>query len=145
MFALFNLNKQFIGLAPDIPSTAKLLKKEIPKEQSDPKIWRWEGDYDNGKMIKILSDEQIEEFDLEEQLFEEIYIKYPPGIQLINIIKQLHKITPIDNMDKDFALMAQSVFSAVENYEKRFKYLDSLNKITSKNETVSKFKQIFGE
>lgn len=145
MFALFNLNKQFIGLSPDVPSSAQVLKKEIPIEQSDPRIWKWEGDYDNGKMIKIFSDERIEEFDLEGQLFEEIDLKYPLGIQLINITKQLHRITPIENMDRDFALMAQTILAAVEKYKQKLKYLESLNKLTTKNESIKKFREVFGK
>jgi hypothetical protein len=145
MHALFNKNKQFIGYSPDIPPSSSLLRKEIPPNQTDFTIWSWVGDYDTGKMVSIAEKGYPqEEIDIEQQLFEEINLKYPLGMQLIYIIKQLQKTTPIENMDKDFAQMAQTVLSAVEKYQQKIKYLQSTNSLVNKNETVKKFREVFG-
>jgi hypothetical protein len=145
MYALFNENKQFVGYSPDIPPSSTLLKKEIPKDQTDFSIWSWVGDYDNGRMVSIAENGYPqEEIDLEQQLFEEIYLKYPLGMQLIHIIKQLEKTTPIEKMDKDFALMAQTIQLAVDKYQQKLKYLKATNSLLNKHESVKKFREVFG-
>ena len=145
MYALFNQNKQFIGYSLDIPPTSTLLKKEIPEEQTDFSVWSWIGDYDNGRMVSIAENGYPqEEIDLEQQLFEEIYLKYPLGMQLIYIIKQLGKTTPSEKMDKDFAIMAQTIQLAVDKYQQKLKYLKSTNSLLDKNESIKKFREVFG-
>jgi hypothetical protein len=146
MFALFNENKQFVGYSPDIPPTSTLLKKEIPNDQTDFTVWSWVGDYDSGRMMSISEQGYPqEEIDLEYELFEEINLKYPLGMQLIYIIKQLQKTTPIEKMDKDFALMAQTMQLAVEKYQQKIKYFSSANSLLNKNESIKRFREVFGQ
>jgi hypothetical protein len=145
MLALFNKDKQFIGYSPDIPPSSTLLTREISPEQRDLTVWSWVGDYDTGQMVSIADQGYPqEEIDLEYQLAEEINLKYPIPVQLINIINQLQKITPIENMDKDFALMAQTIQTAVEKYQQKLKYLQSTNALTTKDESIKKFRAAFG-
>ena len=91
MYALFNENKQFVGYSPDIPPSSTLLKKEIPEDQTDFSIWSWIGDYDNGRMVSIAENGYPqEEIDLEQQLFEEIYLKWPIfWVEIIFIINYI--------------------------------------------------------
>jgi hypothetical protein len=69
-----------LGYSPDIPENSNILKKEIPEEQSDVTLWRWEGNYDNGKMVSIDIGYPVEEIELERQLFEYIGKEYPINV-----------------------------------------------------------------
>lgn len=145
MFALFNKDKTFIGYSNDIPDTSTVLKKEIPKEQSDIMLWRWEGDYENGRMVSVDIGYPIEEIELEKELFSFIDKNYPPQIQMLNIIKQLRKIVQNNEniQDDNFVDMSDYILNAVDKYDKRVNYYRNYAKLISKNESEIQFKSIF--
>ena len=145
MFALFNKDKIFIGYSNDIPDTSTVLKKEIPKEQSDIMLWRWEGDYENGRMVSVDIGYPIEEIELEKELFSFIDKNYPPQIQMLNIIKQLRKIVQNNEniQDDNFVDMSDYILNAVDKYDKRVNYYRNYAKLISKHESEIQFKSIF--
>jgi len=57
MFALFNKERKFIGYSEDIPDlpTLNIFKLKLPENQKDITKWRWEGNFPDGKMVKIKS------------------------------------------------------------------------------------------
>jgi hypothetical protein len=124
MYALFNNDKKFIGYSPELPENLKILKKEIPKEFSNLEIWHWEGDYDTGKMTQTCPDYPIKEIELEKELFKYIDRRYPLNIQLLNIIKQLKKITKSNDLlqDDDFTDMADCILNAIDKHNNRVKF-----------------------
>jgi hypothetical protein len=122
MYALFK-NGEFIGYSPDNLFAPDITVKEIPQDQQDLSIWKWSGGL-NGKMILILDEgypqEQIE---TEEELFKKIHIKYPLGVQLVNIIRQVKKISNhLDCTDDKFSDMAEDILSAIDMYDNRIKH-----------------------
>jgi len=142
MFVLFNKNKEFVGYSPDIPDNPSLLKKEIPKDKSNINIWKWEGDYDTGKMIYIENGYPIEEIELENELFDFIDKHYPIGIQIINILKQIKKIIEYkpEIQDENFLDMADCVLNAMDKYNKRIKYHKTYSTLISKDESKQQHK-----
>ena len=145
MFVLFNKDKQFIGYSPDIPENSGLLKKEIPKNQSDIRMWVWSGGYDDGKMIPIDIGYPIEEIELEKQLFSYIANTYPLNIQMNNIIKQLKLIVRENDLsqDDDFMDMADCILNAVDKHDKRVNYYKNYSNFIPKNETERQFNDTF--
>lgn len=132
MYALFNKEKKFIGFSPDqIPNS---LIKEIPKEQSDFTLWKWQGDYDTGKMILINSDVKIEEIEIDNALFRYVESKYPLKVQLINIITQLRKVVQYNDIlqDDDFMDMSGAILNMVDKYKKRIKYIQKYPNLVKK-------------
>jgi hypothetical protein len=146
MFALFNKNKIFIGYSPDIPENSDLLKIEIPESKSNITIWKWDGDYDNGKMVPISTGYPMEEIELERELFDYIDKRYPLGVQLANIIKQISKILKKypDLEDDEFVDMSHYVLNAVDKTNKRIKYFKNHSQLISKDESERQFREAFG-
>jgi hypothetical protein len=146
MFVLFNKNKSFVGYSPDIPENSDLLKILIPESQSDISIWKWEGDYDNGRMVPLANGYPVEEIELERELFEYIDKKYPLAVQLTNIIRQISKILKSNPEleDDDFVDMSHYVLNAVDKANKRIKYFRSNSQLISKDESERQFKETFG-
>jgi hypothetical protein len=147
MLVLFNKDKQFVGFSPDLPPEAleNLYTKNIPETQTDFTKWRWEGDYDSGRMVSIVEDGYpIEELDLEKRLFEEIDQKYPLGVQLVNIIRQLKLISKGKETDYRFEDMSDMILDAVEKYDSRIKYYESRNKLLNKKDAQQQFNSTFG-
>jgi len=122
MYALFK-NEEFIGYSPDNLFAPDITVKEIPKDQRDLSVWKWSGGL-NGKMILILDEGYpSEQMETEEELFKKIHTKYPLGVQLVNIIRQLKKISnQVDCMDDKFSDMAEDILSAIDMYDNRIKY-----------------------
>jgi hypothetical protein len=147
MFALFNIEKQFIGYSPDIPENSNILKKEIPEEQSDVTLWRWEGNYDNGKMVSIDIGYPVEEIELERQLFEYIGKEYPINVQILNIMKQLRRIVQNNDQlqDDEFMDMSDCIINAVDKYTKRVNYYRNYANLISKHESEQQFNNAFGK
>jgi hypothetical protein len=146
MIALFNKEKTFIGYGDNIPPNSKILKKDIDPEKTDLGKWKWEGDYDSGKMVPIKNLYPIEELNLEKELFEYINKNYPIEKQIYNLIKQINIILENNNelLDEEYSDMSDYITSAFEKYENRVKYhKDKLNLI-SKNESEQTFRKIFG-
>jgi hypothetical protein len=146
MYALFNKDKVFIGFSSEIPHES-FLGKEIPAEQRDLKTWRWEGDYETGKMVSINAGYPIEEIELEKMLFGYIEKKYPLAVQLNNIMNQLRKIVEKDDslQDDDFMDMSDCIKNAVDKHNKRVNYYKNYSKIISKNESKQQFAKVFGQ
>jgi hypothetical protein len=146
MFVLFNKNKVFVGYSPDIPENSDLLKIEIPESQSDISIWKWEGDYDNGRMVPLSNGYPVEEIELERELFEYIDKKYPLPVQMTNIIRQISKILKNHpNLEDDeFVDMSHYVLNAVDKANKRIKYFRSNSQLIPKDESERQFKEAFG-
>lgn len=145
MFVLFNKNKAFVGYSPDIPENSDLLKIKIPESQSDITVWKWEGDFDNGKMVPLISGYPVEEIELERELFEYIDKRYPLAIQMTNIIRQISKILRKypDLEDDEFVDMSHYILNAVDKTNKRIKYFKNNSQLISKNESEQQFKQAF--
>jgi len=125
MFALFNTNLNFIGYSPDIQDQPHILKKEIPEHQRDLNVWKWEGNYTDGKMVSIF-EEGIPQEELEEQkrMFNDLNSKYPTGVQLVNIIRQLKKIAEQSELQDDrFMDMAENVLNVMDKHDKHLKYV----------------------
>jgi hypothetical protein len=125
MFALFNLQKSFIGFSDDIPEhlNKSILKKEIPQDKSDLTKWRWEGDYD-GQMVSLNEKPYtVTEKELQDTLFKTIYKDYPIDLQVINVIKQLYLLSyKTSSLLPEFDKMAKTIIHAVDLYEKHRKF-----------------------
>jgi hypothetical protein len=125
MFALFNLQKSFIGYSDDIPEhlNKNILKREIPEDKRDFTKWRWDGNYD-GNMVSV--DEKpyvISEKELQDSLFKTIYKDYPIDLQVINVIKQLYLLSyKSSTLLPEFDKMAKTIIHAVDLYEKQRKF-----------------------
>ena len=118
MLALFDQNKQLIGYAPDIPEGNAFsgYSLEIPQEYSDLTQWHWEGSYDDGKMI---SNKETIELNEETKALKEIISKYSLGIQITNIIKQLHLLSKNANLfDADFKVMSTDILDILSRNNK---------------------------
>jgi hypothetical protein len=128
MVVLFNKDKQFIGYGDNFPSNPELgiLKKEISSEEFDLSVWRWDGDFDTGSMVKISDNPYpINNMDLQNSLYEKIYKEYPIDLQNLIIIKKLKIIC--DNMTNnimtdEFKNMSDLIIKAVEIYDHENKF-----------------------
>ena len=125
MFALFNLNKTFVGYSEDIPEhlNKSFIKKEIPEDKRDLTKWRWDGDLD-GQMVSLNEKPYtITEKEITESLFKTIYKDYPIDLQIVNIIKQLYVLSyKSSSLLPDFEQMAKTIIHAVDLYEKQRKF-----------------------
>jgi len=125
MFALFNLNKSFIGYSDNIPEHLNkgFLKKEISEDKRDLTKWRWEGDFD-GCMVDINEHPYtVTEKELQDTLFKTIYKDYPIDLQVVNIIKQLYLVAYKGGLLlPEFDKMANTIIHAVDLYEKQCKF-----------------------
>jgi hypothetical protein len=146
MYALFNKDKNFIGFSPEIPHQS-LLSKKISSEQSDLRSWRWEGDYDTGRMVSLDSGYPIEEIELEKMLFSYIEKKYPLPVQLTNIMNQLRKIIENNDslQDDSFMDMSDCIKNAVDKHNKRVNYYKNYYKMRPKDESKQYFNNVFGK
>lgn len=124
MYAVFNLNKNFISYS-DNTFNGNFLFKQIPEEQSDFLNWRWEGDYDTGKMVKIEDDPYCN--NLTESNFEE---KYPLPIFFTILLKQLF-LTSSKNKTTDpvFLNLVKDYITTYENNDSYISLLKEANKI----------------
>jgi hypothetical protein len=126
MFALFNKDKQFVGYGTNIPEGVNLYKKEISKDKEDFSKWRWVGDYDTGEMVSTeITPYPKNELDLQHELYQKIYKKYPIDFQNVLIIKQLTKLfehLPENVIDNDFKEMSDLILKAVEIHEYNRKF-----------------------
>jgi hypothetical protein len=126
MFALFNANKNFIGYGKDLPDNPSLniLSKEIPLDNQDLTVWRWDGDFDDGKMVLINENPYpVEEIDFDTSLYEKIYNKYPIDLQLVILMKQVKMLSEkADCLHPEFDEMSKLILKAVENYEHERKF-----------------------
>jgi len=131
MFVIFNSSKEFIGYSPDIQPNPTIFTREIPENQRDLLRWKWVGDYDSGRMVENVLDihKVTEGEDTEEKLvFEEMARRYPLGIQLTYLIKQIYQISkhqPTTIQDPHFMDMAEYILPAIEKRDKRIKYRKS--------------------
>ena len=97
MILIFRKDKQFIGLANNLPDTAKanFLTKEVSEEYADASKWRWVGDYDTGKFISTEAEKipSISTEELEALVFSKIDKKYPLATIINILIKQIRHIS----------------------------------------------------
>ena len=84
MFAVFDQNKKFLSFSNE-KFEGNFLFKLIPEEQSNLLEWRWEGNYDDGKMVKLSDD-----FYNEALSHEAFKNKYPLPLLLSILLKQLY-------------------------------------------------------
>jgi hypothetical protein len=126
MFALFNLNKSFIGYSDNIPEHLEsgILKKEIPEDKSDLIKWRWDGSYDDGQMVSLEEKPYtITEKELQDSLFRTIYEEYPIDVQIVNLIKQVYLLSyKTPELLPEFERMANMIIKAVDLYEEQRKF-----------------------
>jgi hypothetical protein len=126
MFALFNSSKNFIGYGNEIPDNPNLnlSVKEIPSDKQDLTVWRWDGDFDNGKMVLINENPYpVEKIDLDTSLYDKIYQNYPIDLQIVILMKQVKLLSEKANcLDPEFDEMSKLILKAVENYEHERKF-----------------------
>jgi hypothetical protein len=126
MYVVFDLNKKFISYSDNMFG-GNFLFKEIAEEESDILNWRWEGDYDTGKMVK-LENEPYPNI-LTENIFEE---KYPISIFFTILLKQMF-LTSSKNKTID-PLFEEMVKDYIKTYEDNDSYISLLkeaNKLKS--------------
>jgi len=130
MFVLFNKDKEFIGYSEDIPPSNQILTIETPPDKSDLSLWKWEGSYDTGGMIRFNVGYPEKEIELENDLKNYIQAKYPIDIQILNIIQQINKILENNDSlaDDDFVDMSQSILNAIEKTKNRINYYKAYHK-----------------
>lgn len=124
MYLIFK-NKKFVSYSETATVPGPEFEvKEIPEDQRDLRVWKWEGDLEDGKMINMWEkDYPQEELDEEKRLLNIIYEEYPPGIQLTRTIIQLYKLANhLNLLESNFADMAEVITKAVEMQEKRFNF-----------------------
>ena len=126
MFALFNLNKSFIGYSDNIPEHLEngILKREIPEDKSDLTKWRWDGSYDDGQMVSLEEKPyMVTEKELQDSLFRTIYEEYPIDLQIVNLIKQVYLLSyKTPELLPEFEKMANMIIRAVDLYESQHKF-----------------------
>lgn len=126
MFALFNLNKSFIGYSDNIPEHLEkgILKREIPEDRSDLTKWRWDGSYDDGQMVSLEEKPYtVTEKELQDSLFRTIYEEYPIDLQIVNLIKQVYLLSyKTPELLPEFEKMANMIIRAVDLYESQRKF-----------------------
>ena len=127
MYVVFDLNKNFISYSDNMFG-GNFLFKEIAEEESDILNWRWDGDYDNGKMVK-LEDSPYEHNSSTEEAFQE---KYPLHIFFTIILKQLF-LTSSKNKTVDplFEQMLKEYIIIYESNDSYISLLKEANKLKS--------------
>ena len=124
MYAIFKDNKfvSYVKSKEGLEDTHQI--KEIPIHQQNLRLWKWEGDFENGRMIDRYEEGYSkEELQIEKQLLETVEKVYPPGVQLTLVIKQLYTLAQNQNLlNEDFKEMADTVLTAVEKQTKRLKF-----------------------
>lgn len=124
MIAVFNQNKNFISFSNE-KFDGDFLFKEIPEEQSNLFEWRWEGNFDDGGMVK-LSDNFYEE-ELSEKGFKN---KYPLPLMLSILFRQMFIISEKLNItDYQFNELVKDFLNTFENEEEYINLLKVTNKI----------------
>jgi hypothetical protein len=123
MYAIFDSDKNFISYS-DQKLELPFLSREIPPEKFDMLKWRWEGDYDNGEMVKI-EDVPYKNV-LNENYFHD---KYPFNHFISIILKQLF-ITSKQNKNCEFPFeeMVKDYIQCFENNETYLNLLKLSNK-----------------
>jgi hypothetical protein len=121
MYALFNIEKQFIGYSENIIESSSIHCVNLPSDKSDPSKWYWKGDMDNGRMVSYtLEGYPEEEIILEEKLFKKMEESFPLHVQSALIIKQLHHTAKITNsLLEEYEEMSDLVSLALEKLAKR--------------------------
>ena len=128
MYAIFDSEKNFISYS-DQKLENPFLSKEIPIEKSDILKWRWDGNYDDGEMVKL---ENVPYPNvLNENFFHD---KYPFDFFISILLKQLF-ITAKQNKNcqMPFELMVKDYIQCFENNETYLNLLKISNKKQHEN------------
>jgi len=124
MFAVFNQNKNFISFSNE-KFDGNFLFKEIPDDQSNLLEWRWEGNYDDGYMVKL--SENFYEEELSENAFKN---KYPLPLMLSVLFRQMFIMSEKLNItDYQFNELVKDFLNTFENEEEYINLLKIANKI----------------
>jgi len=124
MFAVFNQNKNFISFSNE-KFDGNFLFKEIPDDQSNLLEWRWEGNYDDGHMVKL--SENFYEEELSENAFKN---KYPLPLMLSVLFRQMFIMSEKLNItDYQFNELVKDFLNTFENEEEYINLLKIANKI----------------
>jgi hypothetical protein len=124
MFAVFNQNKNFISFSNE-KFDGDFLFKEIPENQSNMFEWRWEGNYDDGQMVKL--SESFYSDELSETGFKN---KYPIPLMLSILFRQVFIISEKLNItDYQFNELVKDFLNTFENEEEYISLLKIANKI----------------
>ena len=112
MYAIFDSDKNFISYS-DQKLESPFYSKEISLDKSDILKWRWNGNYDDGEMVKI--DEVPYSNVLNKNFFHD---KYPFDFFISILLKQLF-ITSKQNKNCQipFELMVKDYIQCYENSE----------------------------
>jgi hypothetical protein len=120
MYVVFDENKNFISYSDSIFQTqVNLFFKEIPPDKSDLLKWRWDGDYDTGKMVLISENGYPENYN--QNLFEN---KYPFSVFMSIVLKQIFLISEkLNSTDISFKQMIKEY---MQSFEDEASYIDLL-------------------
>jgi hypothetical protein len=124
MFAVFDQNKKFISYS-DQQFAGNFLFKYISPEKSDLLSWRWDGDYDTGKMVSV-SVSGYEEPNTEE-VFQN---KYPLPLFFSVLLKQIYALAKVNNiLDDTFGNMVKDFINCHETPEDYVDFLREIGKL----------------
>lgn len=134
MYAVFDKNKNFLSFSdtifPNVSESLNFFFKEIPEDKSDLLKWRWEGDYETGKMVAV--EESPYPNIHTENFFETKYSFY----NLISIImKQIFlNSEKLGTTDIVFKEMLKDYVTSFEDQEEYISLLRVANKIKNEKE-----------
>ena len=112
MYAIFDSDKKFISYA-DQKMETPFFCIEIPLDKSDVLKWRWEGNFENGQMVKI--DESPYPNFYNEKSFQD---KYPFDFFMSILLKQLFITSKQNNTcQNSFQKMVEDYVNSFENKE----------------------------
>jgi hypothetical protein len=128
MYAIFDSEKNFISYS-DQKLDSPFYNREIPLDKTDILKWRWNGNYDDGEMVKI-EDVSYSNF-LNEKFFNE---KYPFDYFISILLKQLF-ITSKQNKNCQipFEIMVKDYIQCFESNETYLNLLKLSNKKQNEN------------
>lgn len=120
IYFLFNKNtKQFIGFTLDkesINERISLFREIIVDPHEDLTNILWDGDYHNGKVIRINQSANIvTEYDLEEAFYQRLYKKYKPEELIKNILTILSETIDINSLKDEEAKQLFLFFNKNKN------------------------------
>jgi hypothetical protein len=122
MYAIFNLNKEFLSFSENEMGN-NFLSKEIPEEKTNLLEWKWIGDYDSGGMKKI----NIKKLKNNENSFQD---RYDYNVFMSLILKQLYVTSKkTKTLNENYENMVKDFICSYENPDIYLELLRYTNKL----------------
>jgi len=122
MYAIFNLNKEFLSFSEN-EMGSNFLSKEIPEEKTNLLEWKWIGNYDSGEMKKI----NIKKLKNKENSFQD---RYEYNVFMSLILKQLYITSKkTKTLNENFENMVKDFICSYENPDIYLELLRYTNKL----------------